>query len=127
MTDSTRESLTISRALPETNSYEIEYPRFGHLLVRECVPRGAGFTRATRLHTSYVNRPQEALSLPWIEKLPGEKRVRFIHGQVFVIQKYFGCQLIRAHISQDEKQGVLQGGDTLRVSTSQETSFEYVR
>lgn len=128
MTDSARERLTISRVLPEADSYYgREDARSGNLLVKECVPSGAGFTRSTRLHTAYVNRPQEALSLPWIEKLPGEKRVRFIGGQIFVIQKYFGCQLIRAHISQDEKQGVRRGGETIRVSISQEKSFEYVR
>jgi hypothetical protein len=41
--------------------------------------------------------------LPWIEKLPGEKRIRLLHGQVFVVQHYVGCKLIRAYICRDEE------------------------
>lgn len=115
------------RAITESNSLASDDPGFRPLVVRECSPAGAGFGRVTRLHTAYVNRPQEALSLPWIAKLPGEKQVRFIDGQIFVIQKYVGCQLIRAHISQDEKQRVLWA-DTVRTSkTGQEMTFEHVR
>jgi len=101
------------RALTESNAFACHDPRFGTLVVRECVPAGAGFTRVTRFHTAYVNRPQEALSLPWIEKMPGEKQVRFIAGQIFVVQKYVGCQLIRAHIFHDEEKKVLDCSDAV--------------
>lgn len=124
MGNSVEERLTIPLELPEINSFPGKSLGFGRLVVRECVPAGAGFSR-TRLRGAYVNRLQEALSLPWIEKLPGEKRVRFVHGQIFVIQKYVGCELIRAHISHGEEQGVLNYGHAVRASTSQKMSFEH--
>jgi hypothetical protein len=127
MTNSTRESLTIPLAPPERNSLPDKGSRFGPLFVRECVPAGAGFTRVTRLHTGCVNRTQEALALPWIRKLPGEKHVRYIDGQVFVIQKYAGCQLIRAHICHDEERRGLDLGDLDCTSKAEhEMSFEHV-
>jgi hypothetical protein len=55
------------------------------------------------LRAAYVSTPKQALALPWIEKLPGEKRIRFVHGQIFVIQHYLGCKLIRAHICRDQE------------------------
>jgi hypothetical protein len=50
------------------------------------------------LRTAYIGTANEALALPWIEKLPGQKRIRFVHGQIFVIQHYIGTRVIRAHI-----------------------------
>jgi hypothetical protein len=74
------------------------------LRVKECVP-GAGFlARIGKLHTANVNRSEEVLELPWIKRLPGEKRIKVIHGQVFVMQYYLGCSVLRAHISYDEEQ-----------------------
>jgi hypothetical protein len=50
------------------------------------------------LRTADISTANEALALPWIEKLPGQKRIRFLHGQIFVIQHYLGMRVIRAHI-----------------------------
>jgi hypothetical protein len=55
------------------------------------------------LRTAHISTANEALALPWIEKLPGQKRIRFIHGQIFVIQHYMGMRVIRAHICRAEK------------------------
>jgi len=122
-----RESLTIPIALPEKNSSPHKGSRFGLLFVRECVPAGAGFSRVTRLHTASVNSTQEALALPWIQKLPGEKQLRFIDGQVFVIQKYANCQLIRAHVCREEERRLLSLTDLNGPSTTKhEMSFEHV-
>jgi len=55
------------------------------------------------LRTAYVSTANEALALPWIEKLPGQKRIRFVYGQIFVIQHYLGMRVIRAHICRDEE------------------------
>ena len=73
------------------------------LTIKECVPGGSFPTRAPHMRTAIVRSTQEALSLPWIEKLPGEKRIKVLHGQVFIIQHYVGCKLIRAHICHDEE------------------------
>jgi hypothetical protein len=50
------------------------------------------------LRTADISTTNDALALPWIEKLPGQKRIRFLHGQIFVIQHYLGMKVIRAHI-----------------------------
>jgi hypothetical protein len=71
------------------------------LIVKQCVPFLAFSSHPTvPLRTACIGTPNEALSLPWIKGLPGEKRVRFFYGQIFVVQHYLGCRLIRAHISQ---------------------------
>lgn len=71
---------------------------------------------------------KEALLLPWIEKLPGEKRVRFVNGQIFVVQKYVGCQLIRAHIRHDEGLTVFELSDNDRLAnTNREVGLAYAR
>jgi|GEM_PF-3878657 len=67
-------------------------------LVKECVPGSAFLNHGAALHTAYINRLEEALSLPWVQRLPGEKRIRFLHGQIFVMQHYLGCRVVRAHI-----------------------------
>src|SRR3981081_2159768 len=75
------------------------------LLVKECVP-GSGFltlTRVGRLRTAYVTRAEEGLALPWIERLPGEKRIKVVHGQIFVMQCYLGFNVVRAHIWHEEE------------------------
>jgi hypothetical protein len=70
------------------------------LTVRECVPFLTISNRRPRpLRATQVVSANQALSLSWIRALPGEKRVQFFRGQVFVIQRYQGVQLIRAHIS----------------------------
>jgi len=127
MSNSVRESLTIPLALPEGNSFPSEDPRFDLLFVRECIPMGSGFTRITRLRTARVEKPQEALKLPWIAKLPGEKQVRFIDGQIFVLQKYVGCRLIRAHIFPDGQPRVSDLSDSDRTSQSRRMSLESTR
>jgi hypothetical protein len=69
------------------------------LTVKECVPFLSLSRRtAAPLRAACVASPGEALSLSWIRALPGKKLVRYCHGQVFVIQRYLGFQLIRAHI-----------------------------
>lgn len=80
--------------------------------------------RVTLLHTARARTLKEALTLPWIEKLPGEKRVRFLGGQIFIIQNYVGCQLIRAHICHDEQQSPLSCSATDRPCTTEEVSLE---
>ena len=72
------------------------------LTVKECIPGTAFLTRSAHLHTAFVRKPEEALCLPWIERLPGEKRIKSVHGQIFVMQHYVGCTLIRAHICHNE-------------------------
>jgi hypothetical protein len=51
------------------------------LMVRECVPAMASVAHEAPLRTTYISTANEALALPWIEKLPGQKRIRFVHGQ----------------------------------------------
>jgi hypothetical protein len=74
------------------------------LTVKECVPFFLLFSHRPALRAAQVASFGEALSLSWIRKLPGEKRIRFFYGQVFVVQRYLGFQLIRAQIchAQDE-------------------------
>jgi len=74
-----------------------------NLIVKECVPDGSILTRVTPCRTAHIRTANEALSLPWIARLPGEKWIRFIHGQRFVIQNYAGSKLIRAHICRSEE------------------------
>jgi hypothetical protein len=77
--------------------------RAGDLLVRECVPHGYWFDdRLTRVKVNHVSTIAEALALPWIQRLPGEKRITILHGQFFVVQKCLGWKMIRAHISHSE-------------------------
>ena len=73
------------------------------LMVKECVPFLASSSRTALLRTAYVGSPSDALSLPWIKGLPGEKRIQFLHGQVFVIQYYLGSKLVRAHIDHEQE------------------------
>ncbi len=56
-----------------------------------------------RLRTAHISTANEALALPWIEKLPGRKRIQFVHGQIFVMQHYLGCKVIRAHILRNDE------------------------
>lgn len=127
MSNNTRDSVTIPLALSQSDALSGIGPRSGSLFVRECVPAGAGFNHVTRLHTAYVNRAQDALTLPWIHKLPGEKLIRFLDGQVFVIQKYVGCQLIRAHICHDEERKLVELGVLdCTWQPEHEMSFEHV-
>jgi hypothetical protein len=70
-------------------------------LVRECVPEF--FAHKRPLRTAYVKKPDEALDLHWVERLPGEKRIQFVHGQIFVIQRYLGYRLLRAHICRNDE------------------------
>jgi hypothetical protein len=69
------------------------------LKVQECVTFFASAKRlAGHLRTAQVASFTEALSVPWIRALPGEKRVRFLYGRLFVIQRYLGVELIRAQV-----------------------------
>jgi hypothetical protein len=74
----------------------------GTLRVTECVPNGYYPDRLGRLRVNHVGTMAEALTLPWVQRFPGEKRIKFLHGQVFVIQEYLGWKVIRAHISQTQ-------------------------
>jgi hypothetical protein len=93
---------TWAHAVPQGASLQTRVLSRARLFVRECVP-GGSFLRAAAVRTAYVDAPREALALPWIEKLPGEKRIKVLHGQTFVVQHYVGCRLIRAHIFCDEE------------------------
>ena len=53
--------------------------------------------------TALISTPSEALAIPWVDKLPGKKRIQFVHGQIFVVQRYLGCRLLRAHISPNDE------------------------
>jgi hypothetical protein len=77
-------------------------PRPTLLTVKECIPGSAFLHRSAHLRTAFVSRAEQALCLPWIERIPGEKRIKRVHGQTFVMQHYVGCTLIRAHICHDE-------------------------
>jgi hypothetical protein len=68
------------------------------LTVKECVPFFLLFSHRPALRAAQVASFGEALSLSWIRRLPGEKQIRFFHGQVFVVQRYLGFRLIRAQI-----------------------------
>jgi hypothetical protein len=75
------------------------------LTVQECVSLFSSAKRlAVHLRTAQVGSFSEALSVPWIRALPGEKRVRFLHGRLFVIQRYLGVELIRAQVFQGRAQ-----------------------
>jgi hypothetical protein len=113
----------------ELDCSSLKGSRLAPLLVRECIPFGSLLSRVIPLRTANVNKPQEALAVPWIEKLPGEKRIRFVNGQMFVIQNYVGCRLIRAHICLDEEREALAFlGETDSPSNAEhEMSLEYVR
>ncbi len=82
------------------------------LMAKECVLFLALSNRtATPLRAAHVGSPSNALSLPWIKGLPGEKRIRFFHGEVFAIQCYLGFKLVRAHICHvRERPGEAPGG-----------------
>jgi len=69
------------------------------LIVQECLPF-VTFPSHSAIPTrvAHVDNPGDALTLPWIKGLPGEKRICFFRGQVFVIQRYLGFKLVRAHI-----------------------------
>jgi hypothetical protein len=86
--------------VPSRGGGSADIPLF---LVRECVPAMASVAHEAALRTAHIKRADEALALPWIEKLPGQKRIRFVHGQIFVIQHYLGMRVIRAHICRDEE------------------------
>jgi hypothetical protein len=103
MTSSVAENPISPQVVHGRDSLLTRNPGLSSLLVRECVPTGSFSNRAIPLRTAYVSTPKQALALPWIEKLPGEKRIRFVHGQIFVIQHYVGCRLIRAHICYEEE------------------------
>jgi hypothetical protein len=62
----------------------------------------APYVHEAPLRTADIVTANEALALPWIEKLPGQKRIQFVHGQIFVIQRYMGMRVIRAHICRAE-------------------------
>ncbi len=82
------------------------------LMAKECVLFRAFSNRtAAPLRAAHVGSPSDALSLPWIKGLPGEKRIRFFHGEVFAIQCYLGFKLVRAHICHvRERPGEAPGG-----------------
>jgi len=82
------------------------------LLVRECIPVEALCTQKVPPRCAYVSKPNDALGLSWVEKLPGEKRIQFVYGQMFVVQRYLGVRLVRAHICRHEG-----GAQTARATT----------
>jgi hypothetical protein len=102
MTHRITENLAETQEVSERYAVPALLSRAG-LLVTECVPNGYCLDRFSRPRANHVSRATEALALPWIEKLPGEKRIKFLHGQVFVVQDYLGSKLIRAHISHAER------------------------
>jgi hypothetical protein len=73
------------------------------LLVRECVPGKIFLAHEVPMRTAFIRTQDEALAIPWVDKLPGEKRIQFVHGQIFVVQRYLGCMLLRAHISPSDE------------------------
>ena len=75
------------------------------LMVRECVPAMASAGHEAPLRTAYISTANEAQALTWIEKLPRQKRTRFVHGQIFVIQHYMSMRVIRAHICRADERG----------------------
>jgi hypothetical protein len=55
-------------------------------------------SRAMPVRRNVVNEPEQALHLPWIAKLPGEKRIEPWHGRVVIMQHYLHHKLVRAQI-----------------------------
>jgi len=107
-------------ALLESNHPQTRTGKPASLFVKECAPHTFSFTRAAPLRFASVTTLEEALALPWIAKLPGEKRIRFLHGQIFVVQQYVGCKLIRAHLCPDEEPEAITLQDTDAVLKAQE-------
>lgn len=68
-------------------------------IVQECRPF-MGFSKHTYPQPRFANvqSPNDALALPWIKGLPGEKKLAFIRGQLFIVQVYLGSKLARAQI-----------------------------
>jgi hypothetical protein len=71
------------------------------LIVREYVPKFIKQTTPAR--TTIVDRLDQVLGIPWISKLPGDKRLAHSRGQRVVMQHYLGYLLVRAHVHWDYK------------------------
>jgi hypothetical protein len=70
------------------------------LIVKELTPFTSCFSQTRGpLRVAQIRSPRDALSLPWITSLPGDKQIRFFGGQIFVMQRYLGCNLVRADIT----------------------------
>ena len=98
MTHGTEENLAEVHEPSASEAVRSDRSPAGLLLVTECIPNGCHLERLGRLRITQVSKATEALSLPWIQKLPGTKRIKLLHGQVFILQDYLGCKVIRAHI-----------------------------
>lgn len=55
-------------------------------------------SRAMPVRIEVVNDAEQALHLPWIAKLPGEKRLEPWHGRLVIMQHYLHQKLLRAQI-----------------------------
>jgi hypothetical protein len=66
------------------------------LNVEEWVPTFINSAAVPR--TAGVSNLNEVLAIPWISKLPGNKRLRHFRGQTVVVQYYLGYKLVRAHV-----------------------------
>lgn len=55
-------------------------------------------SRSTPARIEVVNDAEQALHLPWIAKLPGEKNIEHWRGRVVIMQHYLRHNLIRAQI-----------------------------
>jgi hypothetical protein len=69
------------------------------LKVEERVPRFISPRAPAR--TTAVDSLDEVLGVPWISKLPGNKRLRRFRGQMIVVQHYLGHRLVRACVQWD--------------------------
>ena len=55
-------------------------------------------SRAMPRRIEVVNDAEQALHIPWIAKLPGEKCVEHWRGRVVIMQHYLHHNLVRAQI-----------------------------
>ena len=55
-------------------------------------------SRAMPARVDVVNDAEQALRLPWIAKLPGEKCIESWHGRVVIMQRYLRLKIVRAQI-----------------------------
>ena len=55
-------------------------------------------SRALPVRIDTVTDAEQALHLPWIAKLPGEKCIEPWHGKLVIMQHYLRQKLVRAQI-----------------------------
>lgn len=60
-------------------------------------------SRAMPARVELVTDAEQALHIPWIAKLPGDKRIEHWRGQMVIMQHYLHHNLVRAEITFPER------------------------